>query len=379
MTPQMRQFGRFLLFEKLGRSPHGTLWRGVRAWPDGVEPVCVEQLDTTMTHHQGYIDRLVSCAQILVEQRGAAFCALDELGMVDRQYFMAGLLPDGQRLDHVLQRCEALNMPFPAGIAVTITVKRLQLAARQLNLELNEDCVVRSMDTTNTWLSYDGVLSLGWSAPSMLAADARRERTQWTTEVISSIIQELGQALVIGGPGSNGGGIPKSLSEWLRDALSSGPATNEADVTSLQTTLQSAWGKPLVDEQAIGIFLTEIFQREISVMRARTQTESCQLSAIPENARARIANADAHNIVNRTRAPEIQQVIAVADSETSGPLYTGKIEHIDLPRLLYRYSVSKVSGRLYLQQRSQRYNIDWRNGRMVQWPHRPPRPAVLFR
>ena len=377
MTPQMRQFGRFLLFDKLGRSPHGVLWRGVRMWPEGVEPVCVEQLDTSMTHHQGHIERLVACAQALAEQRDPAYCAFDELGMVGRQYFVAGLLPEGQRLDHIIGRCEALDISMPLGVAVGITLKRLELVDRQLSKDRNQDGVVRPVLSDNVWVSYEGGLSLGWSAPTLLDHETASERRIWASETITSIVQDLGQILVLGRSRS-AEAIPMGLSEWLRNALVSTPSAAEGGPTALAMTLRSAWNDEAASAEDVAKFIESVFQRELSVLQARTNSETRQLSSMPEGARAIIARSESQNIVNRTRAPQIQQVIAVDEGEDEPPIYTGDINTIDLPRLLYRYAVTKVNGRLYLQQKTSRYTIDWRNGRVVRVTASAPYDLLSF-
>ena len=99
---------------------------------------------------------------------------------------------------------------------------------------------------------------------------------------------------------------------------------------------------------------------------------------MPEGARAIIARTDTQTIVNRTRAPDIQQLISLTDADDEAPLYTGEIGTVELPRLLYRYAVSRVSGRLHLQQRSTRCTIEWRDGRIVRVSSAAPHDLLGF-
>ena len=137
MHQQMRQFGRFLLTEKLSRTSVGTLWRAVQVWEDGFEHTFIEQLDTKLTNHQDFIERLTKMATFISGESTSRLAALDELGMHERRYYLSGQLPDGQRLSDVIARCESLDYLFPVEAAVRIAQSRFKTLDRQLKAANN--------------------------------------------------------------------------------------------------------------------------------------------------------------------------------------------------------------------------------------------------
>ena len=112
--------------------------------------------------------------------------------------------------------------------------------------------------------------------------------------------------------------------------------------------------------------LESVFKRERAVEQAKERSQKQQLASIPDGARRIISQSSMQ--VLAMGAPRLKAFKVAAVQRVEIPehaLYQGDVSGIDLPRLIYRYAVTRVTGQLQLHGASGHVDIHWVDGTIV--------------
>ena len=359
MVPGLRQFGRFLLIEEMGDGRFGKIWRAVRMETQGVEHLFLQKLAVGLTKSETFVQDLASAVQAAVDAPRDAQCPVFELGVVGPQHYLAGRLPEGQTLQRFLDRCATLNLPVPAALIVDIAIQCLKVLA-PLGHDRASPTWFGAFELDNLWLGYDGRVSLGWDGLALLGSNRASSPQVFAQRGAARVVDMLGNALVGGRPSAAASALPTGLSEWLRTAL--GTAENTVDVNALIVDLETLTPSMRDEDRR---FVETVFSRDRAVDAARADSANRQIKAMPMGARKVIARAAAQVLINHQRERAVVKVEHVPDvTPPSDALFHGDLKGLDVSRLLYRYAVARVNGRLDVQGPPGTVSIEWQDGQV---------------
>ena len=336
MSAALTQMGPYLMSETLFNGQLGPIRKACRLDTEGAEFLTVQCIDTTLTAHDTFVHTLSQAVERAVKHPRNGMACPHELGVVGRQYFVAGDYPEGPTLNRILARCETLGSGVPIESALELTIRALEIVAH-LHAQ-SKDIWHGHLDLDNIYLSDDGTLSLGWDGIRIAENPADRDWGQAILTFTDQLVQMLGRLAVA----SEDPDVPDRLSDWLRDALS--PAGREKTPAVVQASLRSLG---LASSGAMKPIL-DLFSREFAVINARQRHLKAEVESLPEGARRRIALTTSQTLVNYGRERRLTQVHSRPFTKRSDVLYEGEMGPMDCPCLLYRYSAAGVSGRLEL-------------------------------
>jgi len=372
MTIGLRQFGCFLLVEVVQEGSSGPIWRAVRLGESGIEHLQVQLLKTSLTASESFVENLSEAVKRAVGHPRESTAAVYELGVVGREYYLAGAITKGQPYQRLLDRCDALSLKPPISLLNHIAVQSL-MAIDEAFGEGPSTAWVGSSDTGSIWINYDCTVQLGWDALTTFEPNQIDDWLALRAQKITEIVEVLGTALVKAGQGAPGGGVSQEMSLWLRDALSAGET--KMTPAALAEGLRAV-ADPLSDEDAT--LFGSVFSREQAVERAKERSLIQQLEAMPHGARKVIARANSQIIVNHRRVARTVDLAHVPVAETPmNALYHGDLSHLDMARLLYRYALAKVNGKLEIQGEPGLVTMNWKDGALLRLRSHAPGHTII--
>jgi len=353
MSATLTQMGPFLMADALFTGHLGPVRKACRLNENGVEFLTVQCIDSALTVQDDFVYRLSHAIEIAVKNPRQGLAVPHELGVVGRQYFVAGEYPEGPTLNRILGRCETLGCGVPVSAAVGLAIRALDIV---VDIDGQSGRIwYGQLDLDNVYLNPDGSLSLGWDGIRCADTSSDRDWCASLLDMTEQIIQMLGRLAVA----SDETDVPDALSDWLRDALS--PARRQRHPQEIVASLKTLH---LNTKDALQPIL-DLFSREFAVLNARQQRLQDDIESMPEGTRRRIAKSGAQTLVNHGRQRQIVPASAGRASGRSHVLYEGEMGPLDCARLLYRYSVAGVSGRLELDGSRGHSALQFRRGRLV--------------
>ena len=358
MNPGMIQFGPFLLFEQRHQGQQGLFWHGVNVHQDGFQSMLVQQLKSNWVNHENMVNDLILVTESFSKDQKKALCPIYEMGMIGKDYYIAGHVPPGHTIGRLLARCNALQLA--PSISLLAHLAAQALAAIDDFFSSGERVYAAQFDVENLWIDYAGHLRVGWDGLTVFdARDSRHEHQQ--SQAIDAVVDWFGTALIDANKLRASHVIPEDISEWLRRALS----RDSKKISAAQLTEELLAVSPPFDAGDLAM-LESIFKRERAVEQAKKRSQKQQLSSIPIGARRVISEARGQILALGASHPQKFNVAHVQRVEIpEHALYQGDVCGLDLPRLIYRYAVTRVTGQLQLHGPSGHVDIHWLDGTIV--------------
>ncbi|MEE2788143.1 MAG: hypothetical protein VX589_12445 [Myxococcota bacterium] len=370
MDPNATQFANFLLFERLGSSDAGELWRGYRIYDDGREALWVDRLASGSTAQDTFVQALSHSVEIALDDDHPGLAPIVEMGIVQRQYYVAGHLKAGQSLDRLVERCRALDLSMPVAVALTITRDVLKALKAQLLSPNRNERAVRSLSGHNIWIGYDGHVQLGWSG--LRAIDAAKKELHKTRlyDCTRDLLEHLANMLTIG-RGANqkadtADSIPDSVTSIIRATMAN-VTFSDLDFEQLLANFdQEAEHTTQRSGVDLGAFVSSLFNRERAVDTAKQSRNQRMIADMPAGARKVIARGAGQILVQTAEKRIIQSIKPrpVLARPGGAAKYEGATSNLGLPKLLYRYSVSQVTGVMYLDDDEAELELHWQDGQL---------------
>ncbi|MBV70409.1 MAG: hypothetical protein CMH52_03585 [Myxococcales bacterium] len=354
----MIQFGPFLLFEQRHRGQQGHFWRGVSVQDDGFQSVVIQQLKSNWVNHENIVKDLITTTESFSENSRKSLCPIYDFGMVGKDYYIAGHIPPGHTVGRLLARCDALQLA--PSISLMSHLATQALAAIDDVLASNGPAWAASFDVENLWIDYAGHLRVGWDGLRILKAD-QSKMDHHRSRAIDAVVDWFGTALINANKLQASHAIPDEISEWLRHALS----RDSKETLAGQLTKSLLEISPPFDTGDLAM-LESLFKRERAVEQAKERRQQQQLASIPNGARRVISQASSQVLAVGTPRQEKFTVEPVQRVEIPAhALYQGDVSGLHLPRLIYRYAVTRVTGQLQLHGSSGHIDIHWVDGAIV--------------
>ena len=284
--------------------------------------------------------------------------------MIQRQYYVAGQIAEGQNLNAVIERCTALNLPVPT-VALTLT-RTPQVHSESVTIRRRAVTTCRSMDARNVRLAYDGRVKVGWSGIEACASTDKRKQQALQTGAIKQVLGHLGSLLSIGrqphGDGMTADAIPDDVTHLVRDSIAEVHGSH-IDISSMAASFDQRLSKIEGEAKvATGVFVSSIFTRERAIRASKRTSEKQMVVEMPEGARSVIARASGHVLVSSDSHRVIQTIdprpVVILDQ--SSVRYSGTIKQVDIRTTAL--SIRDINVINYISTTANSVQITWKNG-----------------
>ena len=370
MDPNATQFANFLLFEHIGPSHAGDLWRGYRIYENAREALWVDRLASAHTANDQFVKDLSQAIEIAQDTPHARLAPVVEMGVVQRQYYVAGHLMPGQSLDRIIERCRALDLSVPIAVALTITRDVLRAIEAQLLQPTQKMRAFRSLNAHNIWVSYDGQIQLGWSGIRTLNSSKSEHQKALLRTSTREVLEHLAEMLTVGRSanqqGATADSIPDSVTSTIRSTMAN-VTFSDLDFNKLLVNFdQEANSTTQKSGVVLGAFVSSLFNRERAVDDSKLVRNHRMIAEMPVGARKVIARGAGQILVETVEKRVVHSikprpVMARPEGVTK---YEGSTSNLGLPKLLYRYAVSQVTGVMYFDNDESELELHWQDGQL---------------
>ncbi|MCA9560875.1 MAG: serine/threonine protein kinase, partial [Myxococcales bacterium] len=166
MKIQPRQFGKYLLLDRIGVGGMAEIWRGRQFGAAGFQKqLVIKKILQHLADNDEFVRMFIDEAKIAVSLQHANVVQIFDLGAVHKEYFIAMEYVLGKDLLNLLIRCTHLRIRVPHKLAVFIiaeTLKGLEAAHHAVDSRGNPLHIVhRDVSPSNVLISYEGEVKIG--------------------------------------------------------------------------------------------------------------------------------------------------------------------------------------------------------------------------
>jgi serine/threonine-protein kinase len=163
--PLPRRFGRYLLFDQIGRGGMAEILLASARTELGGERLCVvKQIIPAFSDHPQFAEMLIHEAKLAALLDHANIVQVFDLGRADEQLYIAMEYVEGFDLTDLLRRCTKQKVPMPFEFALLIvasTITALDYAHRRMDDSGKPLGIVhRDVSPSNVLLSFEGEIKL---------------------------------------------------------------------------------------------------------------------------------------------------------------------------------------------------------------------------
>jgi serine/threonine protein kinase len=163
---QPRQFGKYLLLDRIGVGGMAEIWRGRQFGAAGFQKqLVIKKILQHLADNDEFVRMFIDEAKIAVSLQHANVVQIFDLGAVHKEYFIAMEYVLGKDLLNLLIRCTHLRIRVPHKLAVFIiaeTLKGLEAAHHAVDSRGNPLHIVhRDVSPSNVLISYEGEVKIG--------------------------------------------------------------------------------------------------------------------------------------------------------------------------------------------------------------------------
>ncbi len=166
MSIEPRQFGNYLLLDRIGVGGMAEIWRARRFGAAGFQKqLVIKKILQHLADSDEFIRMFIDEAKIAVSLQHANVVQIFDLGAVEREYFIAMEYVPGRDLLNILIRCTQLRIRVPADIAIYIvaeTLKGLEAAHTAVDSQGKSlNIIHRDVSPSNVLVGFDGMVKIG--------------------------------------------------------------------------------------------------------------------------------------------------------------------------------------------------------------------------
>lgn len=161
-----RQFGKYLLLDRIGIGGMAEIWRARQFGAAGFQKkLVIKKILQHLADNDEFVRMFIDEAKIAVSLQHANVVQVFDLGAVQREYFIAMEYVLGKDLLNLLIRCTHLRIRVPQKLAVFIiaeTLKGLEAAHTAVDSRGNPlNIIHRDVSPSNVLISYEGEVKIG--------------------------------------------------------------------------------------------------------------------------------------------------------------------------------------------------------------------------
>ncbi|MFN3202920.1 MAG: protein kinase domain-containing protein [Bradymonadia bacterium] len=401
-------FGPYMLMERIGLGGMAEIWRARKYGAAGFErPLVVKKLLKRLAHTPSFIRMFIDEAKLAVSLQHPNVVHVYDLGEVDHTYFIAMEYVSGRDLLNLLVRSTRQRTRIPVHLAVHIAaevLKALDAAHNAVDRRGNPLRIIhRDVSPSNVLLGYTGVVKLSdfgvaralEAHPSMAPAPDQRVRGKLgymspeqaarktldprsdlfcvaillyemlamnrlfrgaDDEVVRQNIEICDIEPAIRALPSD---VPDALKVILRQALQRDPDDRyPTAIAFLDALLDHQFRSGhRVGSGDVAALMDLLFGDELAAERARQDT-------LDDLLLERFGGPPSHKPTTSQEMPALQPNATPTHSlPGEPPVFSGSFDRVDVPRMLYRYSVAGLTGRLRLLSRGGYQDVYWHRGR----------------